>query len=37
MSPEELYAQVVEAGSFKRAAEHLKTEPSSVSRKIAAL
>ncbi len=37
MTNEELYTQVVEAGSFKRAAERTGVEPSSVSRKIAAL
>lgn len=37
MSPEELFAHVVEAGSFKRAAEKLGIEPSSVSRKVASL
>lgn len=34
---EQLYLQVVESGSFKKAAEHLNLEPSSVSRKIATL
>lgn len=37
MTEEELYTRVVEAGSFKRAAERVGVEPSSVSRKIAAL
>ncbi|MEO1247390.1 MAG: LysR family transcriptional regulator [Pseudomonadota bacterium] len=39
MSPtaEELFVQVVQAGSFKKAAEQLEIEPSSVSRKISAL
>jgi DNA-binding transcriptional LysR family regulator len=37
LSAERLFLQVVEAGSFKRAAEQLNVEPSSVSRKIAAL
>lgn len=37
MTEEQLYTHVVEAGSFKRAAEQLSIEPSSVSRKIAAL
>lgn len=36
-TPEYLYVQVVRAGGFKRAAEQLHLEPSSVSRKIAAL
>ncbi|MCG7997267.1 MAG: LysR family transcriptional regulator [Candidatus Thiodiazotropha taylori] len=34
---EQLFLQVVESGSLKKAAEHLNVEPSSVSRKIAAL
>jgi DNA-binding transcriptional LysR family regulator len=34
---EQAFLQVVEAGSFKKAAEHLNLEPSSLSRKIAAL
>lgn len=34
---EKLFLRVVETGSFKRAAEQLNQEPSSVSRKIAAL
>lgn len=34
---EQVYLHVVESGSFKKAAEHLKLEPSSVTRKIAAL
>ncbi len=34
---EKAFLQVVEAGSFKAAAEHLNLEPSSLSRKIAAL
>ena len=34
---EQAFLQVVEAGSFKAAAEHLNLEPSSLSRKIAAL
>lgn len=37
ISTEQLYLLVVEAGSFKKAAEQLNYEPSSVSRKIAAL
>lgn len=37
VSAEELYLHVVESGSFKKAAEQLGLEPSSVSRKIAAL
>ena len=36
-STEQMYIRVVESGSFKRAAEYLQVEPSSVSRKIAAL
>ena len=36
-NPEQLFVQVVEAGSFKRAAEQLNVEPSSLSRKVAAL
>lgn len=34
---EQLFVRVVESGSFKKAAEYLKLEPSSVSRQIAAL
>lgn len=34
---EQAFLQVVEAGSFKKAAEHLNMEPSSLSRKMAAL
>ncbi len=34
---EQLYLKVVEAGSFKRAAEQLNTDPSSVSRRISSL
>ncbi|MEE4376696.1 MAG: LysR family transcriptional regulator [Candidatus Competibacteraceae bacterium] len=34
---EQLFLQVVESGSFKKAAEHLNIEPSAVSRKIAVL
>ena len=37
VSVEELFLHVVESGSFKKAAEHLNLEPSSVSRKIASL
>ncbi|KXF82062.1 LysR family transcriptional regulator [Enterovibrio coralii] len=37
ISPEQAFLQVVEAGSFKKAAELLGTEPSSLSRKVAAL
>ena len=37
MDSERIFLHVVEAGSFKKAAEHLGMEPSSVSRKIAAL
>lgn len=37
MEVEQIYIQVVESGSFKKAAEHLKLEPSSITRKIAAL
>ena len=37
LTPEQLFVQVVEAGSFKGAAEQLGLEPSSLSRKIAAL
>jgi DNA-binding transcriptional LysR family regulator len=36
-SLQQLFVQVVEAGSFKQAAEQLHMEPSSLSRKIAAL
>lgn len=36
-SLEQAFLQVVEAGSFKKAAEHLNLEPSSLSRKIATL
>jgi len=36
-SVEQVFLRVVESGSFKRAAEYLRIEPSSVSRKIAAL
>ena len=36
-SAETLFVQVVKAGSFKRAAEQLNLEPSSLSRKVAAL
>lgn len=36
-SLQQLFIQVVEAGSFKKAAEQLHIEPSSLSRKIAAL
>jgi len=36
-TPEYLFVQVVRAGGFKRAAEQLNLEPSSVSRKVAAL
>lgn len=36
-STEQIFLRVVESGSFKRAAEYLQVEPSSVSRKIAAL
>jgi DNA-binding transcriptional LysR family regulator len=36
-TPEIFFLHVVEAGSFKRAAENLKVEPSTLSRKIAAL
>ncbi|MCB1757711.1 MAG: LysR family transcriptional regulator [Gammaproteobacteria bacterium] len=34
---EHIFLQVVEAGSLKKAAEHLGMEPSSISRKVAAL
>ena len=34
---EQMFVRVVESGSFKKAAEYLKLEPSSVSRQIAAL
>lgn len=34
---EQIFVRVVESGSFKKAAEYLKLEPSSVSRQIAAL
>lgn len=37
ITPEQAFLHVVEAGSFKKAAEHLHVEPSSLSRKIAAL
>ena len=37
LTPEQAFLHVVEAGSFKKAAEHLHIEPSSLSRKIAAL
>lgn len=37
MAPEKAFIAVVEAGSFKRAAEHLGVESSSLSRKVAAL
>jgi DNA-binding transcriptional LysR family regulator len=37
LTPEQAFLNVVEAGSFKKAAEHLHIEPSSLSRKIAAL
>jgi len=37
ISSEQAFLQVVEAGSFKKAAEHLNIEASSLSRKIAAL
>lgn len=36
-SVEHIYVRVVESGSFKKAAEYLNLEPSSVSRQIAAL
>ncbi|MCL7945449.1 LysR family transcriptional regulator [Marinobacter sp. ATCH36] len=36
-STEQMFLRVVESGSFKKAAEYLQVEPSSVSRKIAAL
>lgn len=36
-SVEQMFLRVVESGSFKKAAEYLNVEPSSVSRKIAAL
>ncbi|MCT0203405.1 LysR family transcriptional regulator [Synechococcus sp. CS-602] len=36
-SLQQLFVQVVEAGSFKQAAEQMQMEPSSLSRKIAAL
>ncbi|WP_292275548.1 LysR family transcriptional regulator [Marinobacter sp.] len=37
LTNDELFIQVVESGSFKKAAENLNCEPSSVSRRIAAL
>jgi DNA-binding transcriptional LysR family regulator len=37
LDSERIFLQVVEAGSLKKAAEHLSMEPSSVSRKVAAL
>ncbi len=37
LTNEQAYLYVVEAGSFKKAAEHVNLEPSSLSRKIAAL
>lgn len=37
IDPQHIFLQVVEAGSLKKAAEHLNMEPSSVSRKVAAL
>ncbi len=36
-TPEAIFVYVVEAGSFKKAAEHLNIEPSTLSRKIASL
>ena len=36
-TPEILFIHIVEAGSFKKAAEHFNIEPSTLSRKIAAL
>ena len=37
ITTEQAFLRVVEAGSFKKAAEHLNMEPSSLSRRIAAL
>ncbi|WP_290705745.1 LysR family transcriptional regulator [Amphritea sp.] len=37
ITPEQAFINVVEAGSFKKAAENLDIEPSSISRKVAAL
>ncbi len=37
ITPEQAFLQVVESGSFKKAALHLDVEPSSLSRKVAAL
>ena len=36
-SDERVFVQIVEAGSLKAAAERLRTDPSSVSRRLAAL